>query len=90
MHLTRFDQKAMKYYEQDKERKRPEWILQWVWDAVTVRKDLAMLLLQALPFLDAELYPVLKALGAANEAEPEGGVSYHETRKRGKWNVHVH
>ena len=38
--------------------------------------------LQALPFLDTEVYPVLQMMGMANVAHPKGVVSYVETTEK--------
>ena len=45
-------------------------------------EDLAIVPLQALPFsLNFEVFPVLQVVGMANVAQPEGVVSYIETRE---------
>ena len=66
---------------------KPKRIYQWV-VMLSQLENLATLPSQALIFLDAELYRVLQVVGPTNMAQPEGLVSYVETMKKGKWNIH--
>ena len=43
-----------------------------------------MVPLQALPFLDTKVYPVLQAVDVVNMVQPVSAVSYVETTKKGK------
>ena len=46
------------------------------------------MLLQAFPFLDAEMHPTLQAVGVGNMVQPEGVVSYTEIAEKSKWSVY--
>ena len=65
-----------------------EVILTVGWDTVTIWKKIAIWHLQALRFLDSELYPLLQAVGMTNVAQPEGVVSHVEITEKSKQSVH--
>ena len=51
-------------------------------------ENLVIVSLQMLLFLDAEMYPVLQAVSAANVGQPEGLVLHVETTEKAHMNVH--
>ena len=44
--------------------------------------------MQALPFLDTEVYPVSQGVFTANMTQREGMISYVENTSKSKWSVH--